>query len=226
MSNSSDEQFANVAVTDDVVNADTEFEPATYQDLTTLEQIRVLADPLRTALRTFLAGREYTVPELAALVDVPPRKLYYHVNELERVGLIRVVRSEMRGHLLTKYYRAVGKITTVPSSTLHGDPENPLTEEMLDHYVNHVEHVAALMRHVLAHYPPDLPPDLVTSPRRYFSIAPEHATTFVERLEAMAQALMEEYELQEERDDAVNLLWMTITVPTEHHIYIPEERNE
>ena len=63
----------------------------------TLDQLRVVADPLRQRLLTAFA-QPGTVKAVAARLAEPLTKLYHHVDQLERAGLIRVVsQRKVRG---------------------------------------------------------------------------------------------------------------------------------
>src|ERR1700752_5178596 len=71
-----------------------------------LEQIKVLADPLR--LRVLEAfGEERTTKQVAELLGEKPTKLYHHVDALQRVGLITLSRTRQNRGTVEKYYLAV-----------------------------------------------------------------------------------------------------------------------
>lgn len=70
-----------------------------------LETVRVLADPLRLRLLAALRDRATTVKELAEHVDIAPSKLYYHIELLERHGLIAVVATRVVSGITEKQYR-------------------------------------------------------------------------------------------------------------------------
>jgi DNA-binding transcriptional ArsR family regulator len=81
----------------------------TIEDVPTL---KALADPLRIAILTTLmrgvpgARRVMSVKELAAELGEPQTKLYRHVKQLERAGLIRVAASRMVSGILEQRYQA------------------------------------------------------------------------------------------------------------------------
>jgi len=89
--------------------------PATEQpetfNVTELEQLRVLSDPLRMRVLNNLFQEPLTVKQVADRLEVPATKLYYHVNELERIGLVKVVETRVKSGIIEKYYRmTAGKI--------------------------------------------------------------------------------------------------------------------
>ncbi|MBK8905591.1 MAG: helix-turn-helix transcriptional regulator [Anaerolineaceae bacterium] len=73
--------------------------------ITDLETHKALVNPLRIRLLELLVDEAQTVKQLAAAVDVEPVKLYYHVNLLEKNGLIRVVDTQVVSGIIEKWYR-------------------------------------------------------------------------------------------------------------------------
>jgi DNA-binding transcriptional ArsR family regulator len=82
--------------------------PETYE-LTSLEQLRTLADELRMRAMDALTYKPMTVTQLGESLGEAPGKMHYHVRELERVGLVKLVETREKGGILEKYYRAVAK---------------------------------------------------------------------------------------------------------------------
>ena len=76
--------------------------------LETLEQIKVLADPLRIRILEAF-GEERTTKQVADLLGEKPTKLYHHVDALERIGLIALSRTRQNRGTLEKYYLAVAR---------------------------------------------------------------------------------------------------------------------
>lgn len=74
-----------------------------------LEQLRVIADPLRMRILERLVRRPMTMSQLGEEFGETTAKMHYHVHELEKFGLIRLVEKRERGGFLEKYYRAVAK---------------------------------------------------------------------------------------------------------------------
>jgi len=77
--------------------------------LTDLEQVKVLADPLRIRLLEALCDGERTTKQVADALGERPTKLYHHVEALERVGLIRLTRTRRNRGTLEKYFVAVAR---------------------------------------------------------------------------------------------------------------------
>jgi len=97
--------------------------PETYE-LETLEQLRAIADELRSRIVEALGHRAMTVTQLGEMLGHAPAKIHYHVRELERVGLVRLVATREKSGILEKYYRAVARSFTAAKALLSGAPSD------------------------------------------------------------------------------------------------------
>jgi DNA-binding transcriptional ArsR family regulator len=77
--------------------------------VTAPEQLRALADPLRTTVLELLLERAATVTEMARAVDRPKSTIAYHVNLLVTAGLLRVVRTRRVRAIEERYYGRVAR---------------------------------------------------------------------------------------------------------------------
>ncbi|MER7750540.1 helix-turn-helix domain-containing protein [Kitasatospora sp. NPDC097643] len=71
--------------------------------------LKALADPLRLAILGALsstAGRELTAKEIAAELDEPQTKLYRHIKQLEKAGLILVAGTRLVSGIVESRYAA------------------------------------------------------------------------------------------------------------------------
>lgn len=69
-----------------------------------LETLKVVADPLRLRILDAFGDKPHTVKQIAKVLEIPPNKLYYHVNMLEEHGLIRVVDTRIVSGIIEKLY--------------------------------------------------------------------------------------------------------------------------
>jgi DNA-binding transcriptional ArsR family regulator len=82
-----------------------EFTPADRMVIKDLETLRAMSDPLRVQiLETMLQGAR-TVKQIAQELGTTPTKLYYHVNMLERHGLIKVTGTRVVSGIIEKQYQ-------------------------------------------------------------------------------------------------------------------------
>jgi DNA-binding transcriptional ArsR family regulator len=93
---------------EELKEAKVKFEPAPEFIIEDLETLKVLADPLRLRLLE-LMGKPRTVKQIAADLDIPPTKLYYHVNQLEQKGLIVTVDTRIVSGIIEKRYQVAAK---------------------------------------------------------------------------------------------------------------------
>ena len=92
-----------------------DFEPLETFEIDDLETLRVISDPLRTQIYETLIPEALAVNQIAEKLGLSATKLYYHVNLLEKYGLIQVVKTNTIGNLIEKYYRAVASNLEVAS---------------------------------------------------------------------------------------------------------------
>lgn len=77
--------------------------------LETYEQLKVISDPLRTKMLIHLVEQPHTGQMLAQELNLSRAKVLYHLRELEKYGIIRLVRKEERGGNILKFYQAVAR---------------------------------------------------------------------------------------------------------------------
>ena len=97
-----------------------------HYDLQNLEQLRAVADMLRMRIVDTLRERPMTVTQLGEMLDIAPAKIHYHVRELEKVGLLRLVETREKGGILEKYYQPIAYDFTVPKALLLSAPPDEL----------------------------------------------------------------------------------------------------
>jgi DNA-binding transcriptional ArsR family regulator len=73
-------------------------------ELTTVEQVRAISDPLRTTIIALLHERAATVTELAAAVKRPKSTVAHHVKVLTDAGILRVVRTRKVRAIEERFY--------------------------------------------------------------------------------------------------------------------------
>jgi DNA-binding transcriptional ArsR family regulator len=78
-----------------------------------LEQVKVIADPLRVKILDCFASEPRTTKQVAELIGEKPTRLYHHVDALERVGLIRLTQTRQNRGTVEKYYLAVARMFQV-----------------------------------------------------------------------------------------------------------------
>ena len=113
------------------------------QVLTDLEQIRVLADPLRIRILELLCDEELTTKQVARKLDEKATRLYHHVEALERVGLIRLTRTRQNRGTIEKYYIGVAKAFRADAQAFMGQAGTEETGEALEAMVGTITDTVA-----------------------------------------------------------------------------------
>lgn len=75
----------------------------------TYEQLKAISDPLRTKMLIYLIEQPHTGHMLANELNLSRAKILYHLRELEKHGIIMLVKKEERGGNILKYYQAVAR---------------------------------------------------------------------------------------------------------------------
>lgn len=88
-----------------------------------LEALRIMSDALRMRIVEILRRRSATVKDIASILEVPPKSLYYHVNLLEKHGLIRVVDTRLVSGILEKRYMASAYLFVYSDFSGRGEDE-------------------------------------------------------------------------------------------------------
>jgi DNA-binding transcriptional ArsR family regulator len=78
-----------------------------------LDQVRLLAHPLRLRLFEAFAVAPRTTHQVAKALGLAPTRLYHHVNALERVGLLTLRETRQVRGATEKYYQAVGRMLEI-----------------------------------------------------------------------------------------------------------------
>jgi DNA-binding transcriptional ArsR family regulator len=159
-------------------------------EMATLEQLRAVSDPLRIAIFRLLREREQTVKELCDELGESSTRLYYHVGELERVGLVRLVRTEAKSGTTHKYYRSVSRFLNVPTSLLHEETGSPEQEAAVDWFCSMLENSVMDVRQAFSSTGPDFDRELTFVTRNYIRTTPEKAREFVRKLNALQEELL------------------------------------
>jgi len=81
-----------------------DYKPAPVMMVHDLETLKILADPLRNQILEVLAPEKLTINQMAEKLGLSPSKLYYHINLLEKYGLIREVDAIVKANIIEKVY--------------------------------------------------------------------------------------------------------------------------
>ena len=176
------------------------FVPAARYEITKLETVRVLADPLRLRLIEAMATQldhAWSVKELARALREPPTKLYYHVNMLEEHGLLVVTGSQLVSGILEKRYQLVAASIGVDRAVLSAGDSG--VDDAIHSVINTIfstaeEDIRTAIRAGIAslHAGPEGERERIVLSKSLDRMTPERAQAFRERL----LALLAEFDAQ------------------------------
>ena len=95
------------------------------------QELRAMADPLRGTILELLLERAATVGELAAAVDRPKSTVAYHVGVLVDAGMLRVVRTRRVRAIDERFYGRTARIFYVGVVNQPGDSRPPASTSNL-----------------------------------------------------------------------------------------------
>lgn len=73
------------------------------------EAIRLLFSEKHSRILRQLTESELSISDIARSLGINPGSAHYHLKELEKQGLVRQVRQEIKGGIVKKYYRSTAR---------------------------------------------------------------------------------------------------------------------
>lgn len=151
-----------------------------------IETLRAISDPLRIRLLESMAQPQ-TVKEIAAQLGVGKTKLYYHLNLLEKHGIIRVVRTRVVSGIIEKSYQVTAfSFRPAKELLLHGDEGKAqgvaIVESILDATRTDLTHSLKTGKAALGKE--EQAKQLLLA-RVVMSLTPEQAVSFYERFSTL-----------------------------------------
>jgi len=84
--------------------------------------IKLLFTPKYAEIIKLVETEELSVSDVARKLDVNPGSAHYHMKELEKHGLVKLVREEISGGVVRKYYRKSAVNFTINASNPKSAP--------------------------------------------------------------------------------------------------------
>lgn len=151
-----------------------------------LAALKAMADPLRLQIVLELSEKARTVKEVAARIDVPPTRLYYHFKILERAKMIRVVETRLVSGIEERRYQAVATSWSPEADSVHAMVKEGVIAAMLNVVRAELE-LALMTQSGRAIGVVDAPVPILTLTRWHLSIAE------AEEVQRRLRALMDEF---------------------------------
>ncbi len=86
--------------------------------ITKIETLKAVSTPFRQNLMRLMAESPRTVKDMARELEMPPSRLYYHINQLLEHGIIRVVKTQIVSGIVEKHYQLSARAFRVDRSLL------------------------------------------------------------------------------------------------------------
>ena len=74
-----------------------------------LQDIKLICSEKHNKILKLVVDRELSISDIARALSMNPGSVHYHLKELERHGLVKQVRQEIKGGIVKKYYRSSAK---------------------------------------------------------------------------------------------------------------------
>jgi DNA-binding transcriptional ArsR family regulator len=193
-------------------------------NLETVEQLRAIADPLRVRIVDALSQRALTATGLGEALGLPANKAHYHVRELEKVGLARLVETREKGGILEKYYRAVARTLDVPGALLRTVPPDESVAVAGDLLHFFTQGFLRALAHGLRL--PDWSEHRITFAPAYLWMTDEEYGDALKKVYALLESYRTPRGVDGEREHAVTLFSYDTSLARDEHGPAPEARED
>jgi len=159
-----------------------------------LDTLKVVADPLRLQIIEIVFDHPHTVKQVGKKLGLPHSKLYYHINMLEKHGLISIASTRMVSGIVEKSYQASARMFRIkrgllnPSRTTADGNADVFVEAVLE---NAKRDIKENVRSGLIDLSGDTSPLNLNISRSTTRLTPDEATDFQERLRALVSEFKE-----------------------------------
>lgn len=173
------------------------FEPLDVYEVDTIAKLRVIANPLRMRILECLIPQARTAKEVGELLKVQSNTRYYHISELEKAGMIKVVDTVITSGIQQKYYRATGRYFRIEPTLFHGGDPEP-AEPVVSFLTNAITTAADDLRNAFSTGRIAQRPALTRVSRRLIKASPEKIAEFHRRLAALEEEFIALHDPDEE----------------------------
>ena len=165
--------------------------------------MRAVADRLRLRILEQLALQAMTVTQLAAVLGEVPAKLHYHVRELEKVGLLKLVETREKGGILEKYYRSVAKTIQAPGTLFQGVPPDEIEGMLTEVIQPFLQGVVQTAQYMLRHQIWDDPDSAVEIFQEHYWMTADELRQVSGQVEALLKPYQEPRGIEHEHEQAL-----------------------
>jgi len=168
--------------------------PVAEMLISDIEALKAYFDPMRIRIIRTVSHQPRSVHEIAAELDIPFTRLYYHINLLEKYGLIQLVETRtLSGAVEEKYYRVTAHVFVVNKNllTLRANDDQGesglevILKTVLDDTRRDIENSVRDSRIDLMKKAPD--PEALLIRRGLSALSKERASALYEKLQTLLQ---------------------------------------
>ena len=94
-------------------------------NITDLDAVRALTDPTKMKILEAVGPEPRTVKQIATSLKMVPNNLYYHINQLENLNLIKVVSTRVVSGIIEKQYISAARTYTFSRTLISQSNSNP-----------------------------------------------------------------------------------------------------
>jgi DNA-binding transcriptional ArsR family regulator len=171
---------------------------ATIKEIMVVEDpaaIKLLFTPKYAEIIKLVGEEELSVSDVARKLGVNPGSAHYHLKELEKHGLVKLVREEIAGGVVKKYYRTTARSFTINASSPKGAPaaaEAGFGEEFVERLIKSMRYFGY---DVPAEKMEEAKKELLTTDRRAKAILAEIQQSGLEKVESDRMLVANAYQI-------------------------------
>ncbi len=107
------------------------------------QDIRLLFSEKYNAILSLVSECELSISDIARSLKINPGSIHYHLKELEKHGLVKQVREEVKGGIVKKFYRSSAKriMFDSPGENKARQKETFTTGEFIWRFIRSIEYL-------------------------------------------------------------------------------------
>jgi len=104
------------------------------------QDIRLIFSEKHNMILRLLMERDLSISDIAKILSLNPGSVHYHLKELEKHGLVKQVREEVKRGIIKKYYRSAAKRIVIDSPNFGSKKYlDYTTKEYIDRLIASIE---------------------------------------------------------------------------------------
>jgi DNA-binding transcriptional ArsR family regulator len=105
--------------------------------------IRLMFSKKHNMILKLVTEKELSISDIARSLNINPGSVHYHLKDLERHGLAKLVREEVKGGIVKKYYRSAAKQILLDSPDFNKSDHMEMIDDtaFIDRMIGSIEHL-------------------------------------------------------------------------------------